>query len=91
MYTRLFRRVRGGCAQVSPEVCVARLVLKFGGTSVGAIDRIKNVARRVKAVYDAGNEVAVVVSAMSGQTNHLVKLVDEISQSGDRAECHRWR
>ncbi len=65
---------------------MARLVLKFGGTSVGAIDRIKNVARRVKAVYDAGNEVAVVVSAMSGQTNHLVKLVDEISQSGDRAE-----
>ena len=41
---------------------MARLVLKFGGTSVGAIDRIKNVARRVKAVYDAGNEVAVVVS-----------------------------
>ena len=58
---------------------MARLVLKFGGTSVGDVERIKNVARKVKAVYDAGNEVAVVVSAMSGVTDSLVKLVDQIS------------
>ena len=65
---------------------MARLVLKFGGTSVGDVDRIKNVARRVKKVVDAGNEVAVVVSAMSGQTDNLVKLVDAVSSKVDDAE-----
>ena len=45
---------------------MARIVLKFGGTSVGDIDRIKNVARKVKVEVDAGHQVAVVVSAMSG-------------------------
>ena len=48
---------------------MARLVMKFGGTSVADIDRIRNVARHVKREVDAGNEVAVVVSAMSGTTN----------------------
>ena len=65
---------------------MGRLVLKFGGTSVGAVDRIKNVARKVKAVYDAGNEVAVVVSAMSGTTDNLVRLVDAVSSKVDDAE-----
>ncbi len=65
---------------------MARLVLKFGGTSVGDVDRIKNVARRVKKVVDAGNEVAVVVSAMSGHTDNLVKLVDAVSSKVDDAE-----
>ncbi len=65
---------------------MGRLVLKFGGTSVGAVDRIKNVARKVKAVYDAGNEVAVVVSAMSGATDNLVRLVDAVSSKVDDAE-----
>src|SRR5689334_16741219 len=51
---------------------MGRLVLKFGGTSVADIDRIKNVARHVKREVDAGHEVAVVVSAMSGKTNELV-------------------
>ncbi|HKW52048.1 MAG TPA: aspartate kinase, partial [Stellaceae bacterium] len=51
---------------------MARIVQKFGGTSVADIDRIKNVARRVKRETDAGNEVAVVVSAMAGVTNQLV-------------------
>jgi aspartate kinase len=45
---------------------MARIVQKFGGTSVADIDRIKNVALRVKREVDAGNEVAVVVSAMAG-------------------------
>jgi aspartate kinase len=51
---------------------MARLVMKFGGTSVADIDRIKNVARHVKREVDAGHQVAVVVSAMSGKTNELV-------------------
>jgi aspartate kinase len=51
---------------------MARLVMKFGGTSVADIDRIRNVARHVKREFDAGHEVAVVVSAMSGKTNELV-------------------
>jgi aspartate kinase len=51
---------------------MARLVMKFGGTSVADIDRIRNVARHVKRELDAGHEVAVVVSAMSGTTNQLV-------------------
>ena len=51
---------------------MARLVMKFGGTSVADIDRIGNVARHVKREIDAGHDVAVVVSAMSGTTNQLV-------------------
>ena len=51
---------------------MARLVMKFGGTSVADIERIRNVARHVKREVDAGHEVAVVVSAMSGTTNQLV-------------------
>jgi len=51
---------------------MARLVMKFGGTSVADVDRIRNVARHVKREVDAGHEVAVVVSAMSGTTNQLV-------------------
>ena len=51
---------------------MARLVMKFGGTSVADIDRIRNVAHHVKREVDAGHHVAVVVSAMSGKTNELV-------------------
>ncbi|HLQ90374.1 MAG TPA: aspartate kinase [Xanthobacteraceae bacterium] len=51
---------------------MARLVMKFGGTSVADIDRIRNVANHVQREVDAGHEVAVVVSAMSGVTNELV-------------------
>src|SRR6267154_1517789 len=51
---------------------MARLVMKFGGTSVADVDRIRNVAHHVKREVDAGHEVAVVVSAMSGATNQLV-------------------
>ena len=48
--------------------------MKFGGTSVGHIERIRHVAARVKRAWDAGHEIAVVVSAMSGETNRLVEL-----------------
>jgi len=51
---------------------MARLVMKFGGTSVADIDRIRNAARHVKREVDAGHDVAVVVSAMAGATNQLV-------------------
>ncbi|MCF8468815.1 MAG: aspartate kinase [Sneathiella sp.] len=65
---------------------MARLVMKFGGTSVGTVERIKNVARKVKKEVDAGNEVAVVVSAMAGETNRLVDLVSDISNMHDARE-----
>src|SRR5882672_2330422 len=65
---------------------MARIVLKFGGTSVGNTDRIKNVAHKVKAEVDRGNQVAVVVSAMSGATNQLVKWVSEVAPLHDARE-----
>ena len=57
---------------------MARIVRKFGGTSVADLDRIHNVARHVKREVDAGHEVAVVVSAMSGKTNELVGWVQNM-------------
>jgi aspartate kinase len=65
---------------------MARIVQKFGGTSVADIDRIKNVALRVKKEVDAGNEVAVVVSAMAGTTNQLVDWTRAISRLHDARE-----
>jgi aspartate kinase len=65
---------------------MARIVMKFGGTSVANIERIRNVARHVKREIDHGNEVAVVVSAMSGKTNELVGWVREISSLYDERE-----
>ncbi len=65
---------------------MARIVQKFGGTSVRDIERIKNAALRVKRESDAGNEVAVVVSAMAGVTNQLVGWVGEISRLHDARE-----
>lgn len=65
---------------------MARLVLKFGGTSVADLDRIRNVARHVKREVDAGHEVAVVVSAMAGQTNKLVDLCRQASALHDARE-----
>ena len=60
---------------------MARIVMKFGGTSVADIARIRNVARHVKREVDAGHEVAVVVSAMAGKTNELVGWVQEASKA----------
>jgi aspartate kinase len=65
---------------------MARIVMKFGGTSVGDIARIKNVANRVKAEVDRGNQVAVVVSAMSGVTNQLVAYCTEMATLHDARE-----
>src|SRR5690349_20323073 len=65
---------------------MSRLVMKFGGTSVANIERIRNVARHVKREVDAGHEVAVVVSAMSGKTNELVAWCTEASPLHDARE-----
>mgnify|MGYP001566541127 FL=1 len=62
------------------------IVQKYGGTSMGSIERIKNVARRVAAAKDAGDDVVVVVSAMSGETDRLIKLANGISSSPDDRE-----
>src|ERR1700759_1229927 len=65
---------------------MARLVMKFGGTSVADIDHIRNVAHHVKREVDAGHEVAVVVSAMSGATNQLVNWCCAASPLPDALE-----
>ncbi|ESS71976.1 aspartokinase LysC [Methyloglobulus morosus KoM1] len=57
---------------------MALYVYKFGGTSVGSVERIKSVAEKVKAAYDAGHQLVVVVSAMSGETNRLIGLAKEM-------------
>ena len=65
---------------------MAKIVMKFGGTSVADIARIRNVALLVKREVDAGHEVAVVVSAMAGETNKLVGWTRELSPLHDARE-----
>ena len=65
---------------------MARIVQKYGGTSVGTVERIQAVAHRIKESYDAGNEVVVVVSARSGVTNELVARAKSISPHPNERE-----
>ena len=65
---------------------MALIVQKYGGTSVGTVERIQNVANRVKKSRDAGNQVIVVVSAMSGETNRLIGLANDISSAPNPRE-----
>ncbi len=65
---------------------MARIVMKFGGTSMAGIERIRGVAARVKREVDAGHQVAVVVSAMAGETDRLVGFCREASALADPAE-----
>ena len=65
---------------------MALVVQKYGGTSVGNLDKIKNVAKRVAKAYDDGNDLIVVLSAMSGQTNKLVDMANEICELPDGRE-----
>ena len=65
---------------------MALIVQKYGGTSVGDVERIKNVARRAIAAKKAGHQVVVVVSAMSGETNRLLKLVHGITERPNERE-----
>ncbi|MEC8824347.1 MAG: aspartate kinase [Verrucomicrobiota bacterium] len=62
------------------------IVQKYGGTSVGTPERILNVARRILATKEAGNQVVAVVSAMSGVTNNLIKLANEVTGEADPTE-----
>src|SRR5947209_16469670 len=93
MYTRLLARALPVCVRVTlltlagnAPVVMGRLVMKFGGTSVANIDRIRNVARHVKREVDAGHDVAVVVSAMAGKTNELAEWCGEVSPMHDARE-----
>jgi aspartate kinase len=65
---------------------MALIVQKYGGTSVGSIDRIRNVARRIARFHREGHQLAVVVSAMSGETNRLLALARELSPHPDPRE-----
>jgi len=65
---------------------MALVVQKYGGTSVGTVEKIKNVARRVAKTKDAGNDVVVVISAMAGDTDRLIGLAKEITEMPDERE-----
>ncbi len=65
---------------------MALIVQKYGGTSVGMVERIRNVAQRVAAARGQGNDVVVVVSAMSGETNRLLNLANQVSSHVDDRE-----
>ena len=65
---------------------MALIVQKYGGTSVGSTDRIKNVAKRVAKWKRAGHDVVVVVSAMSGETNRLIEMAHAIQAQPDPRE-----
>src|SRR4051794_5371200 len=93
MYTRLLGRAPPfprGSTILNPSrnaaAAMGRLVMKFGGTSVANMDRIRNVAHHVKREVDAGHDVAVVVSAMSGKTNELVAWCREAAPLHDARE-----
>ena len=65
---------------------MVKKVLKFGGTSVGTIERIQHVANIIKKEHSAGNQVIAVVSAMSGKTNELISLSKDISEEFNKRE-----
>ncbi len=65
---------------------MAKKVLKFGGTSLGTIERILHVAKIVKKEYDAGNQIIAIVSAMSGKTNELLEQTKTISENFNKRE-----
>ena len=65
---------------------MAKKVLKFGGTSVGTIDRILHVAQIIKREHDTGNEVIAIVSAMSGTTNELIEQAKSVSKNFNKRE-----
>ena len=81
---------------------MALIVQKFGGTSVGSVERIRSVAKRVARWKATGHDLIVVPSAMSGETNRLIALATEIQPhassmsslppvSKSRSRCSRWR
>ena len=65
---------------------MVKKVLKFGGTSVGTIERVQHVANIIQKEHSAGNKIIAVVSAMSGKTNELINLAKDISEEFDKRE-----
>jgi aspartate kinase len=65
---------------------MALIVQKYGGTSVGSLERIQNVARRIARTYDQGNDVVVILSAMSGVTDSLIQMAEKITEFPDKRE-----
>ena len=65
---------------------MTKKILKFGGTSVGSIERIQHAAKIVQKEFNNGNSIIVVVSAMAGRTNELLKKSHEISKNFDKRE-----
>lgn len=62
------------------------IVQKFGGTSVADLDRIRNVAKRVARTFDQGNDVVVILSAMAGVTDNLIRMAHQVTESPDKRE-----
>ena len=65
---------------------MSRIVMKFGGTSVGSVERINHVAKIVKSEVDLGNQIVVVLSAMAGETDKLINLTKDLSKSFEDSE-----
>ena len=65
---------------------MALIVQKYGGTSVAYLDRIRNVAKRVARTYDSGNDVVVILSAMAGVTDNLIRMANQVTESPDKRE-----
>jgi aspartate kinase len=71
---------------------MALIVQKYGGTSVGSIEKIRNVAKRVLEDYKQGNSMVVVLSAMAGQTDSLIRLARDMCDDPDPRELDvLWR
>ena len=79
-------RLYSGSPAIQTGNHVALVVQKFGGTSVGSIERIRNVARRAIATQKKGHRVVLIVSAMSGETNRLLALAHEVAKIPDARE-----
>ncbi len=82
----MFFSAQPGCAPVQALLSIMLIVQKYGGTSMGSVERIQNVAKRVAKWHAAGHQVIVVPSAMAGETNRLLALAKEISPQPDLRE-----
>ena len=88
MKSRLHTTAQAKCGAI-PQMTIAimtRVVQKFGGTSVGNVERIRNAATRIKTAYERGERIAVIVSAMAGKTNRLVELCANVAPLHDARE-----
>ena len=86
MCAPLFGREHEQTQKEKKTFIMALIVQKYGGTSVGNPERIKNVAKRVVRTKEQGNDVVVVVSAMSGETDKLIGLANQVNDNPDPRE-----